>query len=478
MILLTYTADTQAEGVGRFSGTDQLIVQFSDNKQFPSSRVAELGKKVGWKLKYLRAGGKKSHVIKVTGMKSLRAMKQLAAQLSQQQGVLYAEPDRILHPIAYPDDTSDTHYSLQWHYYESIGGIAAPAAWSESTGSGINVAVIDTGYRPHHDLLGNLITDGYDMIADPFVANEYIDDGRDSDAADPGDWVSKGECGGGYPTVDYNSSWHGTHVAGTVAATTNNSLGVAGVAPDARILPVRVLGKCGGYTSDITDGMLWAAGLDVPEASFNSNPARVLNLSLGGGGACSRTMQNTINSVRGSGAVVIVAAGNSAMDIRGFTPANCKNVVTVAATTREGSRAWYSNYGRGVDLSAPGGDTSVEGENGVLSTYNSGKTDPAPSGDDTGDTYAYYQGTSMATPHVAGVAALMLSVKPELTPGDVENLLKSSARAFPKSCSKCGTGILNAGDAVAAAQAFTGGDGGDSGDGGDKCRGGPKKCPR
>ncbi|MEJ1297157.1 MAG: S8 family peptidase [Candidatus Sedimenticola sp. (ex Thyasira tokunagai)] len=470
MILLTYTADTQAEGVGRFSGTDQLIVQFSDNKQFPSSRVAELGKKVGWKLKYLRAGGEKSHVVKVDGIRSFHAMKQLAAKLSQQRGVLYAEPDQILHPIAFPQDApNDPLYEFQWHYTEAAGGIAAPSAWSINTGSDINIAIIDTGYRPHQDLQANLLP-GYDMIGDTFVANDG--DGRDSDAKDPGDWMTLGECGGGYPPEDYDSSWHGTHVAGTVAAVTDNSSGVSGVAPDSGILPVRVLGKCGGYTSDIADGMLWAAGLGVPGTNINSNPARVLNLSLGGGGSCSRMMQNTINTVRENGTVVIVAAGNSGMDMRSFTPANCKNVVAIAATTREGSRAWYSNYGRGVDLSAPGGDTSSDGANGVLSTLNDGATVPG------GDAFAYYQGTSMATPHVAGVAALMLSVKPELTPGDVENLLKSSARAFPKSCSKCGTGILNAGDAVAAAQAFTGGDGGDSGDGGDKCRGGPKKCPR
>jgi serine protease len=302
------------------------------------------------------------------------------------------------------------------------------------------VAVIDTGYRPHADLAANIVG-GYDFISTAAVGNDG--NGRDSDALDPGDATIAGECAAGEPA--YSSSWHGTHVAGTIAALTNNGAGVAGVAYGAKVLPVRVLGKCGGYTSDIADGVVWAAGGAVSGVPANAHPARVLNLSLGGGGSCGTTMQNAINTARSRGAVVVVAAGNSNTNASNATPANCAGVVTVAATNRSGGRSYYSNYGTVVDIAAPGGDMRSAATNGILSTLNSGPTSPGV------DTLAYYQGTSMATPHVAGVAALMLAVKSSLTPDQVESLLKSSARAFPVACSGCGTGIVNAAAAVAAA---------------------------
>jgi serine protease len=170
-------------------------------------------------------------------------------------------------------------------------------------------------------------------------------------------------------------------------------------------------------------------------------------LSLGGSGACDTTTQNAVNTARSRGTVVIVAAGNSNANASGFSPANCTGVITVAAVNRSGGRAYYSNFGSIVDVAAPGGDTRTSSANGVASTLNSGTTTPGS------DAYAYYQGTSMATPHVAGVAALMFSVKPSLTPAQVESILKSTTRAFPATCSQCGTGIVNAAAAVAAAAA-------------------------
>jgi len=306
-------------------------------------------------------------------------------------------------------------------------------------------AVIDTGYRPHADLAANLLP-GYDMIADTFVSNDG--NGRDSDASDPGDAIAAGECGGGDPPQDYDSSWHGTHVAGTIAAVTNNGNGVSGVAYNAKIVPVRVLGKCGGYTSDIADGIVWASGGTVGSLPLNANPARVLNLSLGGSGSCDSTSQNAINSARSRGAVVVVAAGNSNANASGFSPANCSGVITVAATNRSGGRAYYSNYGSIVAVAAPGGDVRSSAANGILSTLNNGATAPGA------DAYAYYQGTSMAAPHVAGVVALMLAKNPALTPDEVAARLKSSTRAFPATCSQCGSGIV---DASAAVDAATGG---------------------
>jgi serine protease len=335
---------------------------------------------------------------------------------------------------------NDPMYSQQWHYYEAKGGLNLPAAWDKSTGAGINVAVIDTGYRPHADLSGQILP-GYDFINSASIAGDG--NGRDSDASDNGDNTFAGQCGTGMPAQDEASSWHGTHVAGTIAAKTNNGVGVAGVAYGAKIVPARVLGKCGGYTSDIADAIVWASGGAVTGVPANANKARVLNLSLGGGGSCDATTQNAINSARSRGAVVVVAAGNSNVNAANSSPANCAGVITVAAVNRGGGKASYSNYGSNVDVAAPGGDSG----GAILSTWNAGTSTPA------GDNYGYMMGTSMATPHVAGVVALMLAKNPNLTPDEVEAKLKASARAFPAACSGCGAGIVDANAAVNAAAA-------------------------
>jgi serine protease len=382
-----------------------------------------------------------SQVLRVDRRLSLAEAERLAADIAASDpNVEYAEPDRIMRHTFTPNDT---RYNEQWHYFESTGGINAPAAWDKATGSGVVVAVIDTGYRPHADLAANILP-GYDFIGDTFVANDG--NGRDSDARDPGDWLEPGECGGGDPATFEASSWHGTHVAGTIAAVTNNSNGVAGVAFNARIVPARVLGKCGGYTSDIADAIVWASGGTVSGVPANANPAKVLSISLGGGGSCGSTTQNAINSARSRGASVIVAAGNSNANAGGFSPANCSGVVTVAATGRNGGKASYSNFGATVEVAAPGGSG---GANSVLSTLNTGTREPGS------DSYALYNGTSMATPHVSGVVALMLQAKSSLTPDEVTQILQSTARAFPATCSQCGSGIVNASAAVDAALGTT-----------------------
>ena len=433
--------------------TDRLIVKYRDSKAAANgamARVAALSS--DRKSKLDRAGQqfgvvvKESHVIstgaqvfKLDRKRHLKEVQSLAAEMmARDPAIEYAEPDRIMTHMATP---TDPRYTDQWHYYETAGGLRLPTAWDKSTGSGVVVAVIDTGYRPHADLSGQLLA-GYDFISTAAIGNDG--NGRDSDASDPGDAVVAGECGSGQPTRDQGSSWHGTHVAGTVAARTNNGAGVAGVAYNAKVVPVRVLGKCGGYTSDIADAITWSSGGSVSGVPANANKARVLNLSLGGGGACDATTQNAINGARSRGAVVVVAAGNDAVNVSNASPANCSGVIAVAATGRTGGRASYSNYGTLVDVAAPGGD----GANGVLSTLNTGTGAPAS------DSYAAYQGTSMATPHVAGVAALMLALNTNLTPDDIESKLKSTARAFPASCSGCGTGIV---DATAAVNAATSG---------------------
>jgi serine protease len=431
--------------------TDRLIVKYKDAvdnakgavpaRALSAARQALLarsGQQLGATLRALRATATGANVLQLSRTMSLDEAKALAADLkARDPDVEYAEPDRIMLPLSVPNDPL---YTQQWDLYEAKGGMNLPAAWDKSTGAGINVAVIDTGYRPHVDLQGQILP-GYDFITNAAIAGDG--NGRDGDASDPGDNTYAGQCGTGLPAQDEASSWHGTHVAGTIAARANNGIGVAGVAYGAKIVPARVLGKCGGYTSDIADAIVWASGGSVTGVPANANKARVLNLSLGGSGACDATTQNAINSARSRGAVVVVAAGNSNTDAGTSNPANCAGVIAVAAVNRSGGKASYSNYGSVVDVAAPGGDSGA----GILSTWNAGTSTPAA------DNYGTMMGTSMATPHVAGVAALMLSKNPNLTPDEVEAKLKATARAFPAACSGCGAGIVDAAAAVNAAAA-------------------------
>ncbi|WP_064736100.1 S8 family peptidase [Azohydromonas australica] len=391
----------------------------------------------GTVLSHLRRLTNGAHVYRLDRWLSVAEVQQLVDALSNGNAdIEYAEPDVLLQPQAVPNDPL---LKYQWDLFDPVSGINAPAAWDKSIGAGVVVAVIDTGVRPHADLAANLLP-GYDFIGNATVSNDG--DGRDSDPYDPGDWTVAGACDDpARPAV--SSSWHGTHVAGTVAALTNNANGVAGVAYGARVLPARVLGRCGGFDSDIADAIVWASGAKVKNVPSTPTPARVINLSLGGLSKCARTTQNAINTARANGAVVVVAAGNKSMDAASFSPANCQGVVTVAATNHFAARASYSNYGNRVDLAAPGGENGMYV--GIPSTYNLGATVPGDDG------YVFKAGTSMAAPHVSAVAALMLSRNPSLTPDEVEDRLKSSARAFPGACDQCGTGLLDANAAVDAA---------------------------
>ena len=421
--------------------SDRLIIKYRaskfEAKQLSTQQMQRLSASAGMELRQVRQLATGAHLLKLGDKVSEGYMDSIIAQLASDPNIEYIEKDTRFFPLFTPNDA---FYNEQWHYYENTGGLNVDAAWDITNGAGAVVAVIDTGYRPHVDLNDNLLP-GYDMISSVTVAQDG--NGRDSNALDPGDWEPANACFPGSPPS--NSSWHGTHVAGTVAAETNNGIGVAGVAFGAKVVPIRALGRCGGFLSDIADSVIWGAGGSVSGVPANANPADVLNLSLGGGGPCSFTMQSAINTARSLGATVVAAAGNSNANVSNATPANCNGVVAVAATDRQGNRAFYSNFGSLVDVAAPGGETSPSGPNGVLSTLNSGTQGPGA------DNYVYYQGTSMATPHVAGVAALMYSVNPNITPSTVESLLKSTARAFPGSCSQCGSGIVDAAAAVAAA---------------------------
>ncbi len=415
---------------------DRFIVKYREGSApdtSPVERARAMGRAVGpgvggkpidvAHLRRLSVGG---DVIKASRKLDHVEAAQLMRQLANSPDVEYVEVDQLMQAILTPNDT---RYNEQWGYYEATGGIKANEAWDVSTGSGVVVAVLDTGSTSHSDLNSNTIA-GYDMISDATTAGDG--GGRDSDPSDPGDFVSGS-----------NSSWHGTHVAGTVAAVTNNTTGVSGTAFGAKVQHVRVLGRGGGYTSDIADGITWGSGGAVSGVPANANPAEVINMSLGGSGSCSSTYQNAINGAVNRGTTVVVAAGNSNVDVSGSVPANCSNVIAVAATDRNGARASFSNYGTGIDVSGPGV--------GILSTLNTGTTTPGS------ETYASYNGTSMAAPHVAGVVALLQArATTPKTPAEIESLLKSTARALPGACSGgCGAGIVNAKAAVDAVNGST-----------------------
>ena len=423
--------------------TDQLIIRFRDgtNQATVDGVLGRMQTEKGQKFRFIKTTLQKSDVLKFDKHKKKAEWDDLKAWLQQQPDVEYVEPDYIMTKMTVTMP-NDSYFSYQWPLVDAIGGIRADQAWNYSTGTNAVVAVVDTGILPHKDLLPNILP-GYDMIMDSFTANDG--NGRDNDPTDPGDYVLSGECGS---TSNTNSSWHGTHVAGTIAAVANNAEGIAGIAYNAKILPLRVLGKCGGYNSDIADAIMWASGATVNGVPVNPTPARVINMSLGGQSACGTTLQNAINTARANKTVVVVAAGNNNTDASTFSPANCNGVISVAATGRNGSKAYYSNYGATVDVAAPGGSMLSAQTDGIVSTLNTGTKQAVA------DTYAFYQGTSMATPHVAGIAALMLSANPSMTPDQVESTLKSTTRAFPQTCTGCGTGIVDANAAVQAALAL------------------------
>jgi serine protease len=338
----------------------------------------------------------------------------------------------------------DPLYARQWNLHDPIAGIGLAGAWALADGRGVTVAVLDSGVRPHPDLLAGLLP-GHDFVSVTYEARDG--DGRDADATDTGDWYVGGQCLTD-PLGRMASSWHGTHVAGIIAAQAGNGLGGVGVAPAARILPVRVLGRCGGYLSDIADGLVWAAGGLVDGVAPNPNPARVINLSLGGPGKCSPAYQRAIATARDLGATVVVSAGNGNYDASSFQPGNCAGVINVTATDTRGRRAYYANAGAAVTLAAPGGDLRKRVDDGILSTLNNGRSHPGA------DVFAPYEGTSMAAPHVSGVVALMLQVNPALTSSQIEALLRTTARPIHKGCDTCGAGLLDAAAAVRAAAAL------------------------
>ena len=425
---------------------DRFIVTYRDATRAAKTALAGrfTGKAngLGLTVSPVRTLSTGADVIRVDRALDATESKQLFVELMKDPNVLAVEPDVRVKPLFVPNDPL---YAQQWHYKNGPGGINAEPAWDITKGSGIVVGVIDTGITPHSEFAGQLVP-GYDFIADIDTAADG--DGRDADPNDPGDWTAAGEC----TFFDEDSSWHGTHVAGTIAALSDNGSGTAGVAPNAKIQPLRVLGKCGGYISDIADAITWGSGGTVAGIPANANPAEVLNMSLGGGGACGVALQSAIDGAVSRGTTVVVAAGNSGADVANAQPANCNNVIAVSAVGPTGTLASYSNYGEKVDVAAPGGTGASPAADNVLSTLNLGLTDQGAEG------YAWYAGTSMAAPHVAGVVALIQSASATpKTPAQVEKILRNTAYAnggFPSGCSyalPCGTGIIDATAAVRVA---------------------------
>ena len=332
--------------------------------------------------------------------------------------------------------------------YDFVSG-GLPATGSCSGGSAITLL-----------RAGSLSVQSSNQDGDVMNTGVYGAVGRDAVPLDPGDWGRAYSCLPGNPAVQVQfrpSTWHGTHVAGTIAAVTNNAVGISGTAPNAKLLPVRVTAYGGGSVADVAAGIRWAAGESVPGTPANANPADVINLSLGGVGACPLAYQQAIDTARALGSIVVVSAGNNNFDMANSTPANCSGVISVAATDDTGQRASFSNFGSDVTVAAPGVD--------IFSTLSSQTTGPGFPGGETGysapvastvvptPAYGDMSGTSMAAPHVSGVVALMMSSSDgPASETELLALLRNTAQPFiddeicdPMSPEKtCGAGIVNA----------------------------------
>ncbi len=501
---LTVTAETSADSA-------RVIVRLRPEAAAQpaaatvAARAASLAQRAGIALRPGIAVDPDTFVVFAGGLSAAA----LAGRLAALDGVVAATPDRRRRAYVPPSDPLYGNgvgglgpVAGQWYLRPNAGEVKASidveSAWAVTTGSSdVVVAVLDTGVRfehPDHRALaagGNLLP-GYDMISDVATANDG--DGRDADASDPGDWLTAAEVN--TPSSVYygcaegatDSSWHGTQTSGLIAALTDNGTGMASVARHVRVLPVRVLGKCGGYDSDIMAGMRWAAGLAVPGVPSNPTPARIINMSLGAEGVCEAIYADVVAQVTAAGALVVASAGNAAGHAVG-APANCPGVLAVAGLRHVGNKVGFSNLGPEVALSAPGGNC-VNTTLGspcvypILSTTNAGTTVATTS--TYTDSYNAAVGTSFSAPLAAGTAALMLSARPDLAPAQLAQILRATARAFPTTggdngdgsivpactapkydlqgnpvdqlqcyctTSTCGAGMLDAGAAVQAAAA-------------------------
>jgi len=410
----------------------ELIVQFRPGLQTQSLSTLSFGKRELRLERSMRLpDASRFQLYKAADLDKTQTL-QLANQLRANPDVLSVSVNRIYHSYKEPNDA---FYAYQWHY----PAMNMPNAWNleDGTQTGLTVAVVDTGIVIHPDLQANLLP-GYDFVSDPTRAGDG--DARDADPTDLGGVTQ----------------YHGTHVAGTVAATTNNADGVAGVNWGAKVVPVRVLDKDGsGSVFDIVEGTLWAAGFAVEGVPANPNPAKVLNLSLGGTGPCQAIEQQAYQSIRAAGAIVIVAAGNENTDVNFTSPSNCGNVISVGATGPTNQRSYYSNYGSLIDIMAPGGDLNYSFEVGGQS-YQAGVLSTVFFDDTQTFGADFMQGTSMAAPHIAGLVSLMLAQNPNLSFDEIRQRLQASATPLSaEACTRptgndCGPGLVDAAKALNA----------------------------
>lgn len=477
--------------------TDRIIVRWRDEgvtaMQIPSNvdRAARLARTSGIHLRPVREIRDRIDVVQLDAPLAGPALKRVVAQLGSDLAVKYAEADRLRYALGAPNDPrfvagSDANgqWEGQWYLNDpsatTPAAIGATTAWNTATGAPYIIAVLDTGIDYTHPDLGLYASGGKLLPGRDFVCNDsgtncatavsgqtFVmandGDGWDADATDPGDWLTvadvatgglcPGEGEGPGKNEAVPSTWHGTRVAGIAAAITNNGVGVAGVAPGAYILPVRVLGKCQGYMSDIVTGMYWAAGLtttDTASLPANVYPAQILNLSLGGTGACTQTEQDAVNTILQGSHMIVAAAGNDGGPM--LAPANCAGVLSVAGIRHTGTKVGYSNVSTtaaAISIAAPAGNCvnlvnyhpfTAPCLYSIETTSNDGSTTPgAPF-------YTYAQmvpgytgnilnegtvGTSFAAPIVSGVAAMMIEANPNLTAAQLIARLQASATPFP-----------------------------------------------
>jgi len=364
---------------------------------------------------------------------------QALAALRADPQVEYVAPDHRRYAHSAPNDSL---FGGQWYLQTAqVSSVNAVAAWDHELGStGVVIAVLDTGVLYDHPDLGRAdrggkLLPGFDFVTGTAQANDG--GGRDADPSDPGDWVSDGDRSNSAFTgcEISNSSWHGTRVAGMVGALTNNAAGVAGLDWNSFILPVRVLGKCGGIDSDILAGMRWAAGLHVNGVADNPTPARILNMSLGSDGVCEPSYRDVINELTARKVLVVISAGNEGTLVS--SPANCPGVAAVAAIRHAGSKVGFSSLGPEVTIAAPGGNcVNINGGPCLFSldtTSNTGTT--APATHSFTDQINNNLGTSFSAPIVSGIAALMVSRNNNLSTAQLLARLREGARPFPSTVS-------------------------------------------